>query len=173
MSQLFVANLTRQPHDFQYRVPGEEERMRQSVQTQTIPPGQQMRIHNEAPLAVLEAIIDQHRAYGLVPVEEVVKFKGFVGLCYAFDKPVDVDRMSYAVDHNQGVLQERGVEQREAAAVAVDQILGQQAEEQHLPQLRGVSIETAEDSDAPKFAQGVRVSHDEAVARQGRRGRKG
>jgi hypothetical protein len=165
MATLYVANCTRQPHDFLYRVPGEDMALLRRIQIQRIEPGTQQRIHNECPLPVLEAIVEQHRKYGLIPVTEVPNAKAYVGLCYAFDRPVDFERLSYAVDHNLGVLHDRGVQQREEAAVAIDQTIEAVREDARrqgarLAPLRGTDLEVMEDADTPSFGEAVRVDHD-------------
>lgn len=165
MAELFIANCTRQPHDFHYRVPAEDGRAYiRRIQIQRIEPQSQQRIHTDAPLPVLEAIIDQHRAYGLVPVADVVRAKNFVGLCYSFDKPVDLSRLEYAIDHNKGVLVERGDVTRQETAVAVDRAIEQNLEDARraspeLPaaSVASVEVETLEDSAQPSFGKGVRV----------------
>jgi hypothetical protein len=145
------------------------------VMTVRLEPGTQQRVYNEAPLPVLEAIIDQHRQYGLVPVDEVVRAKAFVGLCYSFDKPVDLERMTYGVDHNQGVLQERGVEQRQAAAMAVDQALETAERNMQGGQVTNVEVELIEEGDSPTMAAGMQINRDRAPPANGdgRRGRRG
>ena len=120
MARLYIANLSRQDHDFWYRVPAEEGYVKQA-QFRKIHKGTQQQIHNEAPLPVLEAIVEQHRQYGLIEASEVVKTKNFIGLCFSFDHPVPIDQMHYGVDHNSGVLYDRGVRNREEAALAADQ----------------------------------------------------
>jgi hypothetical protein len=164
MATLFVANCTRQPHDFLYRVPGEDMQLLRRIQIQRIEPGTQQRIHNESPLPVLEAIVEQHRKYGLILVNDVPNVREFIGLCYSFDKPVDFERLSYAVDHNQGVLQERGVLQREEAAIAIDQTIESVREDARrqgarLAPLRGTDLELMEDADSPSFGEAIRVDH--------------
>lgn len=166
MSTLYIANCTSQALEFLYRLPAEDgsNGFQRKVYMQRIPPGMQQRIHNECPTAVLKAIIQQHEKYGLIPVEEVVRTKAFVGMCYSFDGPVDLDRFEYAFDHNKGVLHDRGVEQREAMALAVDKTLTDQFDEvRHgggpVPGLRGVDIEVLEDSDNPAFSQAMRIDH--------------
>lgn len=162
LATLYVANCTRQPVDFMYRVPGEDMVLLRRVQIQRLEPGTQQRIHNEAPLPVLEAIVDQHRKYGLIPVSEVTSVKDFAGMCFSFNYPVDLDRLAYAIDHNQGVLEERGREQRQAAAVAIGQALDSELEQArrsgaNVPGLRGLRVEVLEDSDNPKFGEGIQV----------------
>jgi hypothetical protein len=164
MATLYVANCTRQPHDFLYRVPGEDMQLLRRIQIQRIEPGTQQRIHNECALPILEAIVDQHRKYGLIPVSEVPNVHDYVGLCFSFDRPVDFERLSYAVDHNLGVLQEQGVKQREEAAIAIDATIEAVREDARrqgarLAPLRGTDLEVMEDADSPAFGEAIRVDH--------------
>jgi hypothetical protein len=180
MATLYVANCTRQPHDFLYRVPGEDLALLRRVQIQRLEPGQQQRIHSECALPILEAIVAQHRKYGLIPVAEVPNARDYVGLCYSFDRPVDFERLQYAVDHNEGVLQERGVQQREEAAIAVDQVIETVRDDArrqgaHLAPLRGTDLEIIEDSEQPTFGEAIRVDHgvpraDGRIAQPSKRG---
>jgi hypothetical protein len=165
MARLFVANLGRQAHEFHYRVPATEGFSRQT-NMRKIKPGEQEQIYNEAPLSVIEAIIDQHRQYGIIEASEVAKVKDFVGLCFSIDHPVNLDQMHYGVDHNSGVLFDVGTKNREEAAVAFDRIVNHNlAEAQQRGELRGsatlnaVSVENLEDGDTPKFGEGIRVDH--------------
>ena len=169
MAQLYIANCMKQTYDFTYRVPGEDMHTLRKLNTVTIPPGTQARVHIEASLTVLDAIIEQHRNYGLVPLSEMVTTRGFVGICYSFDKPVPLDQLEYAIDHNNGVLFDRGTQQREAAAMVVDQALEATIGQTIGQPLRAVEIEVAEDSDSPKLSSALRVSRDPAVAQMRRR----
>ena len=163
MSTLYIANLTNQPHEFHYRVPADDGgSLTRRIQVQRIAPGNQQQIHMEAPLAVLEAIVDQHRKYGLKPIDEVARIKDYIGLAFQFDKPIKFDPMNYAVDHNRTVLEEMGNERREETALAVAEALDQNSIEAQragapLPVPRAVSIEELEDSENPTFGKGVRV----------------
>lgn len=165
MARLYIANLSRQDHDFWYRVPAEEGFVKQA-QFRKIHKGTQQQIHNEAPRVVLEAIVEQHRQYGLIEASEVTKTKDFVGLCFSFDQPVNLDQMNYGVDHNSGVLYDRGVRNREEAALAADQAFETTlVDAQHRGEIRGstmvkkLHVETLEESDAPKFGEGITVDH--------------
>lgn len=165
MARLYVANLGRQPHDFHYRVPAEIGWSRQT-QHRRIAPGTQQQIHTEAPLPVLEAIIEQHRQYGLIEASEVPKTKGFVGICFSIDRPVPLDQMEYGVDHNAGALQEQGVKNLEEAAFAADRAFENTLiDAQRRGEIRGstrvkaLHVETLEDGDAPKFGQHIKVDH--------------
>lgn len=163
MSTLYIANLTAQPHEFQYRVPADEGRtLTRRVQTQKLAPGMQQMIHMETSLAVLEAIVDQHRKYGMVPASEAVRTKNFIGLAFQFDKPINLDQLEYAKDHNQNVLAEEGLaRQEEVAIAAADGIHANAIQARRdgvpLPVPRAVVVEELEDADSPTFARGIRV----------------
>lgn len=165
MASLYIANCSKQPHEFLYRMPAEGPAERSRVRSVRIEAGtQQMLVADAAPV-VLEAIVEQHRQYGLVPVTEVTNARTFVGLCYSFDKPVDLNRLEFAVEHNQGVLLERGEQQREAAAITVARTLEDQIGEP----MRAVETQLLEDSDTPKLGRGIRVVKDEALRKSGGR----
>jgi hypothetical protein len=162
LSTLYIANCTRQYQDFHFRVPAEDLALTRRVQVQRISPGSQQQILGEAPRVVLEAIVDQHRPYGLTSIDDVVRTKNFVGLCYSFDRPISTDRIGYAMDHNTAVLYEEGEQRREEAAVAISDGLDQMMEEARrdgrpvtLP--RAVAVENLEDSADPKYAKGFRI----------------
>ena len=84
MARLFIANCKKQAEDFNYRIP---EVVRTYVQS--IPAGGQIEVYRDAPMDVLEGIVEQHRMYGLVNVSEIDRTKEFANLCYQFDKPID------------------------------------------------------------------------------------
>ena len=89
-----------------------------------------------------------------------------MGICFSFDQPVNLDQMNYGVDHNAGVLYDRGVKNREEAAFAADQVFENTLiEAQHRGEIRGstkvkaLHVETLEESDSPKFGEGITVDH--------------
>lgn len=168
MAKLFVANTTRQAHDFAYQIPAEDLSSFKRLSTQRIEAGTQQQIMGEAPLVVLEAIVEQHRRYGIVSAEEAVRTRGFVGLVYSFDRPVDLERMHYALDHNRGVLFEQGEQTRREMAVSIEATFEQELRRP----MREVAVELLEErtltegSDG-QMAQGLRVVHDDALRASG------
>ena len=111
MATLYVANASKQKHDFIYRVAEET-----SVRRQQIPPGGQITVYQSgAAQHVLAAIVEQHARYGLVDVADIDRRKPFVGLCYSFDKPIKVDKIMQADEHNSYVLQEQSQEARKVS----------------------------------------------------------
>lgn len=121
MPTLYVANASKQKHDFIYRVPEET-----SVRRQQIPAGGQIAVYQpNAPIEVLRAIVDQHLKYGLMDVAEIDRRKPFIGICYRFDKPINVEKIMQADEHNSDVLQELSQENRKLSAAALHSAITQ------------------------------------------------
>ena len=137
MSTLYVANCSKQRHDFTYRVPEET-----GLRRQQIAPGSQIIVYqpNAAP-EILRTIIDQHLRYGLVDVTEIDRRKPFVGLCFSFDKPIKVDRIMQADEHNAGVLDEASQEARKLSAAALHTAIEQATEGAKLQSLEVEIVE--------------------------------
>lgn len=115
MTKLYVANTTKQNHEFWYRLPEA-----QRVTMQKIAAGGQELIYKDASAHDLENIIKDHAAYGLIPVSEIDRTKAFIGLCYQFDNPVEVEKIMVAAAHNDTVLDQVSLESRKAAAAAIE-----------------------------------------------------
>ena len=120
--KMFIANLTHQRQDFHYRLPEDGK-----IRKQMIEVGEQIQISGDLSTPEVDAIIAQHSIYGLINVTEIDRTQDFAGTCYSVGKPVDMQRVRYAIAHNQGVLEQRGVELRKEAAVAANNSI----EEQH------------------------------------------
>ena len=115
MPTLYVANCSKQKHDFIYRIPEET-----SIRRQQIAPGAQIVVYQpNASLEVVKAIVDQHSMYGLIDVAEIDRRKPFVGLCFRFDKPIVVEKIMQADEHNSGVLERESQEARKLSAAAL------------------------------------------------------
>jgi hypothetical protein len=117
MARLFVANCTKQRHEFTYFVP---EDRRGSLKKIMIPIGGQVMVHKEDTPEVLNEIIDQHIRYGLVAAKDIPKTRAFIGVCYSINQMIDVDDIMTAAEHNDDVLIERGLHQRKTATLAMD-----------------------------------------------------
>jgi hypothetical protein len=189
MTQMFVANATQQYHEFAYQVAESERTI-----TQTIPPGGQVRLsanRGELSPADIECILRHHRQYGVVAVEEVGSVRSYSGICYSLGKQVPFAKLQQLIMVNRGILVDRGKEQRQAAAVAVndaiqrhiaesgrDDVLNQtvvEIEERTPAQIvgsrrdsEGLARELAE---TPAVAEGVRVTREAPPPKGGRRRR--
>lgn len=112
MPKLFIANCTKQHHDFVYRVP---ETMQ--LKSQLIKAGEQAWIaHSEFPSDWIQKIVSDHKRYGLVHASEVKNAKTFIGLCYTVDKPMTLDAILSGFAVNDEVLQDLAEERRERVA---------------------------------------------------------
>jgi hypothetical protein len=110
--KMFIANCTKQAHEFRYWVPGKKEPV-----VQKIPQGMQISIECERSLA--DSIIKAHKPYGFTPRDEIASTKRFHGIAYQFDKPIDVDSIYLGIEANVDNALIRANEVRQVTAQAV------------------------------------------------------
>src|SRR5262245_34836572 len=179
MSELYVGNVSKQIQMFAYR-----SLERQGIITQVIPIGGQIRISpngatTDLTTPEIEYIINQHRMYGLMPIEELDSNKGpFNGLCYCIGKAISPEKLRKAMHRNEEALAKLGQQMRQEAALAVNS----QIEESIGGPLRTLEMSFTEEEpragyaeDLDHLAEGVRVtrSGDKVAAiDSGRRGRR-
>jgi hypothetical protein len=172
--KIFVGNATRQYRTFAYRVP-ESGRPR----TQDIPMGGQIQLTGDFSQNEVDAIVDQHRKYGLIEVKDIDRRKSFAGLCYQIDKPIRVSELQTAMVIRTEVLVERGKETRKAVALASAANLEQQLSDQERPEgLRGVETSFMEDNfdgreERDPLSEGLRVEPGKDEGKGGKGGRRG
>lgn len=114
MARLYIANTTKQHHHFFYRLP--EDSVPRGVMIKV---GAQEQLPGDLSLENIERIIGQHERYGLKNWAGIKNAKDFVGLCYSIDKPILVDHILTAVEHNDDVLDTAADDRREVEAAAV------------------------------------------------------
>lgn len=163
MAKLFIANCTKQHQLFLYRIPGEQ---RASPYMQEIGIGKCVEVYRDDTADVLESIIAQHVDYGLVRVDEIDRTKDFIGMCYQFDKPIEADKIIRALDRNDIVLRDRGIEQRKDAAIAISDKAERDAEEAG-GHLGGMEV-TVEEVKVPGGSD-VQINETIAVVKEGKR----
>lgn len=113
--KLFILNPTGQITRFQYRVPGHPKQTRYVL----IGPGQQEVVF-DGDQEDIKDIVDQHAVYGLIPDHDVrAKRKGYTGLIFSYDRPVDITAGKIAERQNLLALAERGDELRAASALSM------------------------------------------------------
>lgn len=137
--KLYIANCTKQHADFVYRIPETGKMTQQHIQA-----GQQILVYKDCPKHELEAIIAQHTGYGLVSAKDVKRTHAFIGMCYSFDTPVDVETVMIAAEHNDEVLEERGQTIREELTGAIDHQVKTEAQEAGTA-AKNISVEIAEE----------------------------
>jgi hypothetical protein len=145
MPKLFVANVSKQIHQFAYRA-----LERNGVIIQPIPIGGQITIapngtNTDLTTPEIDFILNQNRKYGLVSIEELDNSKDFRfnGICFSIGKPLTTERLRRAMQRNEEVLEAMGREIRKEAAVAAHQRIEEEIGET-LPKGLRVSIEEQE-----------------------------
>lgn len=173
MPELYIGNISKQIYQFAYR-----SLERPGVIYQTIPIGGQIRVSPNGSKAELttpeiDYILDQHKTYGLIAIEELDSITSLTGLCYGIGKALTAEKLHRAMRKKEESLIESGRKIRKEAAVAVnsqieDSIGG------HLQQLEMSFTEEEPRAgftdDTDHVAEGVRVTRLETD--QGRRARR-
>ena len=145
--KLYVANATKQVHEFWYTIPGTS-----GPRMQPIRPGGQIPVSGNLQPEEIDAVIKHHERYGLVEAAGIDRIKVFAGLCYSIDKPVPAAKIEKLFVHNQEVLERRAEEKLVAAALANNSILESKVEQaasdagRPLPSLGDLEISISEDS---------------------------
>jgi hypothetical protein len=160
MTELYVANVSKQICNFAYRAPE-----RSGVVIQVIPIGGQILVapngtNTNLNTLEVEAILKQYEKYGLVPVDELGTAP-FNGLCYSLDKPISVDKLKKAMTKLEESLAILGRKMRSEAALAVNS----QIETQIGAPLRQLEMSFTEEEpragysdDVEHLSEGVRVT---------------
>jgi hypothetical protein len=156
MATLFICNLSKQHHQFLYRVAEN-----QNALTETIPMGGQVQIPGDLTPEQIEGIVSHHRPYGLKSVAEARKIKGFTGLIYDIGKPVDLREPAFVNEvsgQNDATLNERSAQRRVDTTAAISKSLEEIGAQTRQP-LQHTEVEVMEDTDGtPKVAAGVEVA---------------
>ncbi|MGH8321589.1 MAG: hypothetical protein ACRESI_06515 [Gammaproteobacteria bacterium] len=141
MSNLFVANCTKQKHGFIYRMP---EKSGSSAPIE-IPPGEQREVAKNLTSTDLEYILAHQSIYGMVSEREVDHMKRFVGLCYSVDSPVKASTLLHAFKNNDVVMIETARENRKRTAAAIASELDSNMRDANSPSHVGrVTVEVSE-----------------------------
>lgn len=157
--KLYIANCSAQNHVLNYRL-----KESPKIWTQPVTAGSQVLIGSADLMSdQIDAIVEQLSQYGMVGVEDVKNSKRHIPLVYSVGKPVSGDIIRLAIFRNGGVLTERGVEARKAAAIATDKSLETFAQEAGLPAVDALSVSVEEvesgnmeRTDQP-IAEGIRI----------------
>jgi hypothetical protein len=164
MPTLYIANTSKQKHDFIYRIPEET-----SIRRQQIQPGSQIVVYQPgASLDVLRAIVDQHSVYGLIDVAEIDRRKPFVGICFRFDKAINVEKIMQADEHNSDVLTRESQETRKLSAAALHSAIERATEGQVRIDNLQLEVVQQNGNSEPGLNETVTVSREENPAPRGR-----
>jgi hypothetical protein len=122
MPILYISNSTKQPHNFNYRLPE-----RDKVIMQQIAAGSQISINLQT--QEIDWIIKQHEKYGLTNIKEVKNKPSFSGICYSVDRQIDVESIENAISVKDEVITERSLDARKNTAAAIEKSVSEQARE--------------------------------------------
>lgn len=178
MPELYVGNVSKQIQQFLYRA-----LERPGIVMQTIPIGGQIRVSpngakTDLTTPEIDYIIEQHRTYGMMPVEEIDnKGSPFSGLCYSIGKQISPEKLRRGMLRKEEALNEFGKKLRQEAALAVNS----QIEQQIGAPLRELEMSFTEEEprggyseDTSHVAEGIRVTRQvengPPVPETGRRG---
>src|SRR5690606_11425059 len=95
--KLYIANCSRQTHNFIYKLPERTQQYGQPVRA-----GEQICIEHNAD--VIHHIIDQHAPYGFLYTNKLTKT--FSGICDSIDKDVDFSRFKDGADQKTENLEQ-------------------------------------------------------------------
>ncbi|MCU6240787.1 hypothetical protein [Enterobacter asburiae] len=118
--KLFIANTTKQRHDFTYRKPETGRLVYHPINA-----GAQA-VVMDGTAAEIDAIIQQHSRYGLIDATNIDQNHVHIGRCYSIDKPVSARVIENAMRDNDGHLNREAHERRQAALIATSNSLSEQ-----------------------------------------------
>ena len=166
--KLFVANTTMHIQEFLFRIPKSPQVIRRIIN-----PGVQSEVY-DATRDVLEYIVEQHTDTPkpfMLSVEEAAKHRGFVGLIYSFDKPVQAERIGETMDANNGALTEQAQQLRMEEAAALSASINKNASEAGAS-VNAVETTVIEEGKPGDPNSGKRLNETVGVEQFGKRGGK-
>lgn len=176
MPKLYIANVTSQTWEFPYRLPESSRHYTQTINiaSQTQIPG----TNRDVSQVVIDSILEQHAHYGLVSADEALRGAHFYGLVYSVDKPVPFEKLQRLVERYRSILNKRGTEARQNAAIATNEYVENMLFERQMPhQLTQLDVSVEEMSrpegfEGPETSQGFTVvrGKDDAPRPNRRRG---
>lgn len=162
---LYVANLTKQVFEFHYWTENTKRPVVAKIQ-----PFSQVNVHPQGTRMEHENIVDQHKMYGLVPVNELDRHRDFVGQCYQFDDPIPLDRLQTMLKRNDEVLYKQALERRKEAAASMDDMMQRTAQETDT-NIAGLEVEIQEVEQKgvdPQVHEVITVGEENQPRRRGR-----
>lgn len=153
--KLFIANCSRQPHLFNYKLPEKAQPFGVTIRA-----GAQHVIENQSD--VIHHIIKQHEPYGFQPSHKVDK--DFSGICYSVDKPLTVGRIEENSEQKVENLDDMSQKILEANAVSMNNLVDNAViQSGETPKNEGVQVELVGEAvnidqpNPPKLSKTVKV----------------
>lgn len=154
---LYIGNATRKQFTFAYWT-----NAARSPRSQHVPIGGQVKISGDLTQKEVDSILDQHRRYGLIPVDEINNVRNFAGYCFSVGAPIPAEKLARLMGTNQHALIVHGQEIRRNAAIAAAKGMDAELTSKGIPeQLTGLEA-TIQQEDAPadgseQFSEGIVV----------------
>lgn len=156
--KLFIANITKQIHDFHYVLPENKK-----VFVQPIASGSQIMLTVSDLEA--QAVIDQHSKYNMVSVKDIKDRTKFVGLTYQIGKAIDVELLQSGFTHNEMVLIREAQQRQEEIAGVIDHNVNSQAQELGV-KVNETTFEVVEQPKKDQFDKSEKV-HQKVTIKRG------
>ncbi|ECZ1089612.1 hypothetical protein LWN82_003650 [Salmonella enterica] len=118
--KLYIANITKQRHDFAWRKPETGRLVYHPINA-----GSQA-VVIDGTRAEIDLIIQQHADYGLIDATKIDQNRIYIGLCYSIDKPVSSKVIEKAMRDNDGHLNRAAHDRRQASVLATNNALTEQ-----------------------------------------------
>lgn len=158
MPTLYIANTTKQAHDFVFRIAGDSRLHRSQI-----PPGAQRTVWSNPTAEMIASVVAQHEKYGLVDARRIDQTRAFVGLCFSVDRPVNLDQLLKVIEQNEAALDARGKTiRREAAATIWASRREDEVGDDSGAKLKNLQVEIVEDTkpDTVGFEEHIEVRAD-------------
>jgi hypothetical protein len=108
---------------------------------QRINMGEQVLLGNkELNAEEVDRILEQLAPYGVADIRHISQEIKFSGVCYQFNKPIDIDALRSGVARSQEVAEERSLEARKTATAAINEDLQKQTK----GSVKALEVETSE-----------------------------
>ncbi|HHK5918292.1 TPA: hypothetical protein ACQVIK_002539 [Serratia marcescens] len=118
--KLYIANTTKQRHDFAYRQPETGRLIYHPINA-----GAQS-VVLDGTRGEIDLVIQQHGVYGLIDATKIDQNRVYIGLCYSIDKPVQSRIIEKAMRDNDDHLNRAAHERRQASVIATNNALSEQ-----------------------------------------------
>lgn len=167
LQKLFVANTSKHNQELHYWVLGAPR-----AYSETVPVGQQIELCKGKPLTNddFNHIIQQLERYGAVSVKSLGKHKKYAGVCYQFDKPIDIDAIYEGIQHNDNAIAEESLENRKAVAAAMNHNLNE-VSRGHVSEVElTIEEQTKPGSDEPTKIETISAVREGKTPRKARSG---
>lgn len=141
--ELYIGNATKQYLQFEFRL------LEKGKISRTIVPGTQTCFDNLS-TPQIDAIVHQHRRYGMLAVDEISGMRRKVDYIYSIGKPVKPKVIEELARHNDAVLLMRGRETRKRLAISINDNLEKNLDQQNRAEnIRGFDL-TVQELEPPK-----------------------